>query len=191
MKRIARAGPRSRHRSSSSSSSSSSSLRAATAVLSQARRRVMAGLFRALPLWLALCPMVSDAATWPVRELPVAAAPPVVTLRWSAPAPGASTRVEGSLRTPLALDTSPWRNRSGRLYMVLPARAGGALLVRFAGETGGPLLSGQLQPGQRALIFTGVLPALLRDNLTLEFLADGRALHGPQQLEFRFELDLE
>ena len=159
--------------------------------LSQVRRLPATRLFRVIALCLALCPPASEAATWPVRELPVAAAPPVVNLRWSAPAPGASTRVEGTLRTPLALDTTRWLGRTGRLYMVLPARAGGPLLVRFAGETGGPLLSGQIQPGQRALIFTGTLPATLRDNLTLDFLADGRALQGPQQLEFRFEIDLE
>lgn len=139
----------------------------------------------------ALLALPAHAATWPVRELPVAAAPPVVTLQWSAPAPGGSTRVEGTLQTPIHLDTSPWQGRQARIYLVLPWQAGGALLVRFAGMAGGPLQSGQIQPGQRALVFTGPVPATLRDTLTLQFLADARAVPAPQRLEFRFEIDLE
>ena len=59
----------------------------------------------ALALGLGLTTLSVNAATWPVRELPVAAAPPVVSLRWSAPAPDAASRVEGTLRTPLALSS--------------------------------------------------------------------------------------
>lgn len=128
-------------------------------------------------------------ATLRLTELPVAASPAAVQMRWSERDPGGSSRVEGRSSLPVRLDAATWRGRAGRVYLALPQQAPGALLVRWT--TQGSLLSGQLQPGQRALVYAGLLPAQLADTLALQFLADGTRLNAARQLDFHFELDLE
>jgi len=139
-------------------------------------------------LWLTL-PPPACAATRPVPELPVASALNDVAMQWQGGTPGTSRLVAGTLAVPVYLDTTAWRGRPARVYLVLPPQPMGRIDVRW--RTSGPLLAGQLVAGQRGLIYAGLVPASLRDTLVFDIVADGTRLQRTQALAFRFEIDLE
>ena len=87
------------------------------------------------------------------------------------------------------LDTSAWVGRTARIYMALPAQPIG--LVKASWQTQGQLLSGQLNSGQRGLVWSGpVSKPLLEDVMTVTIVSDGRLLSAAQLLRFYFEIDL-
>jgi hypothetical protein len=97
--------------------------------------------------------------------------------------------VQGITRVQVKLDTRAWVGKQVRLYMALPAQAGGA--VQASWQALGPLLSGQLSSGQRGLVWSGIVPtAMLEDVLTVTIQTDGRLLSSAQLLRFYFEVDV-
>ena len=91
-------------------------------------------------------------------------------------------------RVQVRLDTSAWVGHFGRIYMALPAQPNG--LVKASWQTQGTLLGGQLNSGQRGLVWSGVLPGrLLEDVMTVTIQSDGRLLSSAQMLRFSFEID--
>lgn len=111
-------------------------------------------------------------------------------LQWRSLSPaGSDHQVQGVTRVQVKLDTRAWVGKSVRMYMALPAQAGGAVQARW--QALGPLLSGQLSSGQRGLVWSGVVPsAILEDVLTVTIQTDGRLLSSAQLLRFYFEVDV-
>ena len=105
--------------------------------------------------------------------------------------PSMSSLVEGRLDATLRLNTAAWRGQTGRLYLYVPAQASGTISVEWSSANNGPLMPGRLLSGQRGLLYSGVMPAVLEDTLAIRLEADGERLHRTQQLELLFEIDLE
>jgi hypothetical protein len=115
-----------------------------------------------------------------------------VRMKWDSIAPRAGERstVSGDVGVLVRLDTSPWAGRHGRIYLLLPAQPSGEMTARWT--TQGRLLPGLLRSGERALVYSGLLPAgLLEDTLRLALRADGGKLVRAEQLTFSFEVDVE
>lgn len=113
-------------------------------------------------------------------------------LRWRQFAPAQETQsvLEGAVAVALRLSMAPVLNRSGRLYLVLPEQ--GTTPVRVRWTTQGRLLPGEISPGQRVIVFQGlVAAAILEDTLLLDIEADGNHLPGMQRLEFHFEFEAD
>ncbi len=121
--------------------------------------------------------------------------PPNVQMQWRH-APGSSlaaahstSQMEAALRVAIRLDTQAHAGRSGRIYMVLPADGGPPLQLQWL--TQGRLLPGRLNPGDRALVYQGLLPGpTLSDQLQLLVLADGEWASASRRMTVFFELEL-
>jgi hypothetical protein len=111
-------------------------------------------------------------------------------MQWRSLAPAAGDhQVLGTTRVQVRLNTSAWVGKFGRIYMALPAQPNGAVLAKW--QVQGLLLPGQLNSGQRGLVWSGVIPAaLLEDVMTVIVQTDGRLLSAPQLLRFYFEIDI-
>lgn len=148
---------------------------------------------RSLAVLVATCALfalpVAPAATHILEEMPVGPAETTVPMQWVSGGPGGTSLVQGSMLAPLKLNTTRWRGKLGRVYMVLPPQIVGPVRARWT--TRGDLLPGELLAGNRALVYSGTLPAYLTDTLTLKLEADGYRLNQPVRLEFRFEIDVE
>lgn len=114
-----------------------------------------------------------------------------VQMKWDQLAPGeGDSGVRGRLTVHARLDVSPWRGRTGRIYLTLPPSASAPVTASWT--TRGRLLPGALRPGERALVYAGPVPAgMLEDTLQLTLQADGRQLQRHERLNFVFEIDLE
>lgn len=98
--------------------------------------------------------------------------------------------IVGRTRVNVRLATAPWLGKSGKIYMVLPAESSGS--IKIAWRSHGLLLDGQLTPGGRTLVYTGVIRApRMEDVLEVQIEADGTRLSHAQQLRFHFEIDVE
>ena len=119
--------------------------------------------------------------------------PPNVQMQWRH-VPGSSItspsagQMEAALRVAIQIDTQAHAGKTGRIYMVLPADGGAALQLQW--QTQGRLLPGRLSPGDRALVFQGLLPGpRLTDQLQLQVLADGQWAAASRRLSLHFELE--
>ena len=113
-------------------------------------------------------------------------------MKWRSLAPNrvAGNAVEGSSILTIRLNTAPWLNRTGKIYMALPEQPIGQVTAEWT--TQGRLLPGQLTSGNRTLVFAGPVRAnLLEDTIVLKVSADGRRLVAPQRLQFYFEIDVD
>ena len=113
-----------------------------------------------------------------------------LAMRWRSLSPSnGDHQVEGVTRVQIRLDTRAWVGKPARIYMALPAQPHGSVLAKWRAQ--GPLINGQINSGQRGLVWSGVVPsALMEDVLTVTVQTDGRLLSSPQLLRFYFELDL-
>jgi hypothetical protein len=93
------------------------------------------------------------------------------------------------IRVEARIDTRPFAGRQGRVYLVLPVDAGGPVTAQW--QSHGRLLGGRLVSGERALVYTGVMPATyLEDTLRMHLATDVRQMSTEtQRLAFHFELD--
>lgn len=158
-----------------------------------ARTLITARASRCLAILVAACAMFAlrsaPAATFIVEEIPVGTAETTVRMQWASGSPGGTSLVQGSMLAPLKLNTTRWQGKQGRVYMVLPPQSIGPVRARWT--TRGLLLPGELLAGNRALVYSGTLPAFLTETLMLKLEADGYRLSQPVRLEFRFEIDVE
>lgn len=147
--------------------------------------------FAPLPLLACLlAPGLSSAATFLVDDSKSTVIDANLPLQWRSLSPSKGDHaVQGVTRVQVRLDTSAWVGKFGRIYMALPAQPNG--LVKASWQTQGQLLNGQLNSGQRGLVWSGVLTkALSEDLLTVTITSDGRLLSTSQSLRFTFEIDL-
>ncbi len=113
-------------------------------------------------------------------------------MKWRSLAPNRAVghAVEGSSILTIRLNTAPWLNRAGKIYMALPEQPIGQVTAEWT--TQGKLLPGQLTSGNRTLVFAGPVRAnLIEDTIVLRLSADGRRLVAPQRLQFYFEIDVD
>lgn len=113
-------------------------------------------------------------------------------MKWDSPVPRRGERqiVSGTTTVLLRLNVAAWKGRSGRIYMKLPPQPSG--LVTASWTARGPLLSGAVRAGERALVFAGPMPAdVIEDTLRLVVQTDGERLVRTEQLSFSFEIDVE
>jgi hypothetical protein len=121
------------------------------------------------------------------------AVPPNVQMQWrsvGAIGVGSARHMEAQLTVAVRLDTRPHAGRVGRVFLVLPHDGGASLLAQWG--TRGRLLPGRITPGERTLVYQGVMPNnTLEDQLTMALVADGAWMAGSRRLEFYFEVDIE
>lgn len=127
---------------------------------------------------------IDEAGTFPQES--------TAPMRWRqvAPARGGDNTLEGSTTVNLRLNLSPWVNRNGRIFMVLPEQP--VIVVRASWTTQGRLLPGRVVSGQRALVYVGpITTALLEETMVVKIEVDGTRLSSSQRLQFHFEIDID
>jgi hypothetical protein len=145
----------------------------------------------ALVLACALSP-AAQAATFRVDDTLTLPSESTTSMQWRSLAPlrNASHDVEGTSVLTVRLNTAPWLNRVGKIYLALPPQPVGEVTAEWT--TQGKLLPGQVRSGTRTLVFAGpVRTSLIEDTILLRITTDGRRLGSPQRLEFHFEIDVD
>lgn len=113
-----------------------------------------------------------------------------VRMHWEAPEGRRWKAVAGTLAVHVRLNVSPWQGRVGRIYMRVPAQPAGRIDVEWT--THGVLSPGALRDGERRLVYAGVIPGpVLEDLQHLRIRADGERLTRAEQLQFLFEIEVE
>jgi hypothetical protein len=113
-------------------------------------------------------------------------------MKWRslAPSRAAGNSVEGTSVITIRLDTSPWLNRPGKIYMALPEQPIGPVTAEWT--TQGRLLPGSLISGNRTLVYSGIIKSnMMEDTIALKITADGGRLVSAQRLQFYFEIDVD
>jgi hypothetical protein len=114
------------------------------------------------------------------------------TARWLnlSPRRGGANDVQAVATVRIRLNVKPWIGKTARIYMV--NTSGDALAYQMRWTTGGTLLPNQLLPGQRSLVYSGVVSTpQIADTLAINFTTDGRYLTAPAALKFGFEIDVD
>lgn len=141
----------------------------------------------------AACANGSLAATYIVDDSSTLPFETQVNTRWRDGVTGGrqmSNEIEGGATVSIRLNTQPWLNRNGRIYLVLPQQPIGVVNVEWA--TQGRLLPGKLQSGDRTLVYAGPIRSnAIEDNFTVRVVADGRRVLAAQRLKFHFEIDVD
>ena len=145
----------------------------------------------ALALAISIAP-VAHAATFRVDDSASLPSEANATMQWRSPAPGrgASHDVEGSSVLTVRLNTAPWLNRSGKIFLALPNVPIGEVTAEWT--TQGRLLAGQVRSGSRTLVYAGpIRTPFIEDTILMRIATDGRRLGSPQRLDFHFEIDVD
>jgi len=116
---------------------------------------------------------------------------PAVTMHWKTAAPSrsaAGTLMIGTTTIRVRIDVLPWLHRSGRIYLALPMQQPGPIGLTWT--TQGRLLPGQVQSGNRVLVYSGLLSApFLEDTLTFQFSVNGALMRRTVPVTYHFEMD--
>lgn len=135
---------------------------------------------------------VAGAATYRIDDSGTLPRESNAVLDWREPVPtrGGSDALQGSANLALRLNLSPWLDRVGRMYLVLPEQA--SPVTRLQWRTQGRLLPGVALPGQRVLIYQGLIDTpWLEERIDLLIEASGSRISGMQALNFHFEIDVD
>jgi len=141
---------------------------------------------------LFVAPLVAGAATFRVDDSATLPNESNTPMQWKSLAPNRAVgnAVEGVTVINVRLNTAPWLNRVGKIYMALPEQPIGTVSAEWS--TQGRLLPGSLVSGRRTLVYSGpIRTSLLEDTIALRISADGRRLVSPQRLQFYFEIDVD
>ena len=133
------------------------------------------------------------AATFAVDDSGSHVRQPLVRTKWVdvAPTRKASSTISGILVVDVELNTSAWKGKAGKIYITLAqTSAAGPVQASWTSQSE-VLLPGNLQSGERVLVFDGAIDSeLLRDTLTITLRADGNRVLRPEILNFTFEIDI-
>jgi hypothetical protein len=117
---------------------------------------------------------------------------PSVALRWKSASPsraGGQNLLIGTTTIRVRINLMPYIKHTGRIYLSLPAQQPGPLSVSWTSAQG-ILQSGQMQSGNRALVYSGpITAAFLQDVLRFQFTVDAALIGRPCPVSFHFELD--
>jgi hypothetical protein len=153
-------------------------------------RGALLAFFLASPLTI-FWPAAAGAKTIQIDDSGTQALEPSVGLRWKSVAPshtGGGNLMIGTSTIRVRLNLMPWLHRSGRIYLNLPAQAPGPISLSWL--TQGRLLPGQLQSGNRMLVYAGAVTApFLEDTLTVQYSVDGTLIRRAFPVSFHFEMD--
>jgi hypothetical protein len=130
--------------------------------------------------------------TYPVSDALSQVRDTQLPLKWRVLSPSRGDhQVEGVTQVHIKLDTRAWVGQVGRIYMALPAQPGGTISAQWSAQNA-TLQNGRITSGQRGLVWSGVVPSpLLEDIMTVTIQTDGRLLSANQLLRFYFEIDLQ
>jgi hypothetical protein len=116
---------------------------------------------------------------------------PSVSLHWKSPTPprsGADNLMLGTTTIRVRINVLPWLKRTVRIYLALPVQPPGPIGASWVAQ--GRFLSGQVQSGNRMLIYAGPIASpLLEDVLQLQFTMDGTRVRRAFPVTFHFEMD--
>ncbi|TNF51715.1 MAG: hypothetical protein EP308_12685 [Burkholderiales bacterium] len=102
--------------------------------------------------------------------------------------PDASDGMETWVRVQIHIDTRDWSGRRGRVFMVLPPDQPPAVEAVWASN--GTLRAGRLVSGERALVFSGTLPAqALQDTFNVRLRTGPDWFTSSRRLSFHFEFE--
>jgi hypothetical protein len=116
---------------------------------------------------------------------------PAVAMHWKSAVPTrspAGTLMIGSTTIRVRINVLPWLHHSGRIYLALPAQQPGPLGLSWT--TQGRFLPGQVQSGNRVLVYSGPIAApFMEDTLTFQFSVDGALMRRTVPVTYHFEMD--
>jgi hypothetical protein len=116
---------------------------------------------------------------------------PSVSMRWKSAVPTRSlggNQMVGTTTIRVRLNLMPWLHRSGRIYLNLPAQRPGPIGLSWV--TQGRLLPGQVQSGNRVLVYAGrITTPFMEDTLTFQFTVDGTLMRRAVPVSYHFEMD--
>lgn len=131
-------------------------------------------------------------SSYPVDDSMSRTVPANVELRWRDAVPGRDTQhlLGAVFALQARLDVAAWVGRTARVYMAMPVTPQSTLSIQWAGS--GTLSSGRLSGGQRHLVYQGVIPGpVLEDLLRVEVLADSRDAVQPRTVQFNFIIEVQ
>lgn len=153
-------------------------------------RGIAPAFFLALALTI-ICPPPARADSITIDDSGTQALDPAVSMRWKTATPARSAAdnvMIGTTTIRVRINVMPWLRRSGRIYLSLPAQQPGPM--RLSWSTQGRFLPGQVQSGNRALIYSGpITAAFMEDTLTLQFVVDGTLMRRAVPVTYHFEMD--
>jgi hypothetical protein len=116
---------------------------------------------------------------------------PSVRMRWQSATPARSAADDvmiGTTTVRVRINVTPWLKRAGRIYLSLPAQEPGP--IRLSWSTQGRFLPGQVQSGNRVLVYAGpITTPFMEDTLTLQFVLSGTLLRRAVPVAYHFEMD--
>jgi hypothetical protein len=116
---------------------------------------------------------------------------PSVRMRWQSATPARSAAdnlMIGTTTVRVRINVTPWLKRAGRIYLSLPAQAPGP--IRLSWSTQGRFLPGQVQSGNRVLVYAGpITTPFIEDTLALQFVVSGTLLRRAVPVAYHFEMD--
>jgi hypothetical protein len=146
--------------------------------------------------FLALALTITWAATAQAKSITLddsgsQALEPAVSMRWKSARPSgarADNQMVGTTTIRVRINVLPWVRHSGRIYLVLPAQPPGPLSASWI--TQGQLLPGQMQSGNRMLVYAGpITTPFMEDVLKFQFSVDGNLLPRSFPVTYHFEMD--
>jgi hypothetical protein len=116
---------------------------------------------------------------------------PAVAMHWKTAAPSrsaAGSLMIGTTTIRVRINVLPWLRRSGRIYLALPAQQPGPIGLSWT--TQGRFLPGQVQSGNRVLVYSGPIAApFMEDTLTFQFSVNGALMGRTVPVTYHFEMD--
>jgi len=116
---------------------------------------------------------------------------PAVAMHWKTAVPTrsqAGALMIGTTTIRVRINVLPWLHHSGRIYLALPAQQPGSIGLSWT--TQGRFLPGQLQSGNRVLVYSGPIAApFMEDTLTFQFSVNGALMGRTVPVTYHFEMD--
>ena len=116
---------------------------------------------------------------------------PAVAMHWKTAAPTrspAGSLMIGTTTIRVRINVLPWLHHSGRIYLALPAQQLGHLGLSWT--TQGRFLPGQVQSGNRVLVYSGPIVApFMEDTLIFQFSVNGALMGRTVPVTYHFEMD--
>lgn len=144
-----------------------------------------------LALALALVAGAAGAQTQRLDDSGSHTDPPNAQMQWLPQSPGDR---DGGMETwvlvNLRIDTRAWIGRSGSVYMVMPRDQSSNIEAVWTAR--GPLRSGRLTSGERALVYAGPITGdTLSDQIHVRLRSGPDWQSASRRLNFHFEIDLD
>jgi hypothetical protein len=94
----------------------------------------------------------------------------------------------GTTTVRVHINVMPWLRHSGRIYLALPLQQPGPIGLSWT--TQGRFLPGQLQSGNRVLVYSGpITTPFMEDVFRFQFSVDGSLLPRAVPVTYHFEMD--